>query len=86
MKYNRKVDTISKKRYAQSVTRATKLKRILLKKAKTALKNQTEAKEGITYESDIGLLNLHENVPIVVLEDVNQDPITVLFDLETGGF
>ena len=86
MKYNRKVDTISKKRYAQSVTRTTKLKRILLKKAKTALKNQTEAKEGITYESDIGLLNLHENVPIVVLEDVNQDPITVLFDLETGGF
>ena len=71
MKYNRKVDTISKKRYAQSVTRATKLKRILLKKAKTALKNQTEAKEGITYESDIGLLNLQENVPIVVLEDVN---------------
>ena len=54
MKYNRKVDTISKNRYAQSVTRATKLKLISLKKAKNALKTQTEAKEGITYESDIG--------------------------------
>ena len=32
MKYNRKVDTISKKRYAQSLTRAIKLKRILCKK------------------------------------------------------
>ena len=32
------------------------------------------------------LNTLHENIPIVALEDENQEPITVLFDLETGSF
>lgn len=85
-KYCTKVDSFSQKRYAKSVTRAAKLKRILLKKSKTALKNKNKAKEGTMYESNIGLRNsLHECIPIIQVHD-HEEPISVLFDLETGSF
>ncbi|KAK0076364.1 hypothetical protein PV325_005506 [Microctonus aethiopoides] len=85
-KFCSKVDCFRQNRYANSVTRAAKLKRIALKKSKTALKNKNETKEGIIYESNIGLRHsLHESLIITKVHN-RKGSISILFDLETGGF
>ncbi|XP_066582289.1 uncharacterized protein [Prorops nasuta] len=61
-KYNEKLclqkDAYSRKRYAKSLTRDFKKRRLFLRKDKTELRNKKEVSEGTTYESDIGLRNL----------------------------
>ena len=85
-KYIEKVDYFSHKRYEISLTRIEKLKCDSLKKARTELKNKNEAKEGITYESNVGLLNnVPESIPIVIV-DKNVNPICVFFDMEMPSF
>ncbi|KAH0552541.1 hypothetical protein KQX54_012096 [Cotesia glomerata] len=85
-KFCNDVDLFNNKKYANSLTRAAKSRRVALKKSKTALKNRYEAKEGTTYERNIGLRDfIHESIPIVTIE-VYKAPIIVFFDLETGSF
>jgi len=86
IKYSEKVDCFSSKRYAKSITRAAKLKRLSLKKRKSELKNKNEAIEGITYESHIGLLSAVPELMQTTMINDNIEPICVFFDLETGGF
>ncbi|XP_023246840.1 uncharacterized protein LOC111643363 [Copidosoma floridanum] len=84
-KYYGKVDSFHKKRYAKSVARSTKLRRLALKKSKTGLKNRKETEEGITYESNIGLCSVEvETIPIATF-NLNSKSIIIFFDLETGG-
>ncbi|XP_057329900.1 uncharacterized protein LOC130670506 [Microplitis mediator] len=85
-KFCKDVDLFNEKKNANSLTRAAKSRRVALKKNKTALKNRHEAKEGTTYESNIGLRDfIHESIPIVTIKDCKA-PFIVFFDLETGSF
>ncbi|KAJ8670909.1 hypothetical protein QAD02_002168 [Eretmocerus hayati] len=85
LKYSSRVDTHHYRRKNKAATRAFKLSRILLKKAKKALRHKNEAVEGTTYERDVGLLtSLHETIPVRQIRE-NLDPVIVYFDLETGG-
>ncbi|KAH0553362.1 hypothetical protein KQX54_002139 [Cotesia glomerata] len=82
-KFCNDIDLFNKKKYANSLTRAAKSRRVALRKSKTALKNRHEAKEGTTYKSNIRLRDyIHESFPIVTIE-VCKAPIIVFFDLET---
>ncbi|KAJ8684809.1 hypothetical protein QAD02_020602 [Eretmocerus hayati] len=85
LRYSSKVDKHHLRRKIKASTRAFKLSRILLKKAKRALRHKNETNEGVTYESDVGLLtNLLDTVPVRPVRD-NLMPIVIYFDLETGG-
>ncbi|XP_074111470.1 uncharacterized protein LOC141535445 [Cotesia typhae] len=85
-KFCNDVDLFNEKKYANSLTRAAKSRRVALKKNKTVLKKRHEAKEGTTYESNIGLRDfIHESIPIVTIKDCKA-PIIVFFDFETGSF
>ncbi|KAK0073984.1 hypothetical protein PV326_012852, partial [Microctonus aethiopoides] len=69
-----------------SLTKEYKKRRLHLQKLKTALRKKKESKEGITYESNIGLLS---SVDVSIDEaeiDDSLSPIIVIFDLETGDF
>ena len=65
------------------MTRIFKKQRLFLRKRKTALRHKKELPEGTTYESDIGLLDLYAIISIAEITD--DEPIVILFDLETGG-
>lgn len=85
-KFCNDVDLFNEKKYANSLSRAAKSRRVALKKSKTALKNRHEAKEGTTYESNIVLRDfIHESISIVTIKYCKA-PIIVFFDLETGSF
>ena len=85
-KFSTKMDKFAKKRYEKSLTSNFKRRRLDLKKQKTELRNKQEILEGITYETDVGLLETLD-VPITIANvDKNLQSIIVLFDLETGSF
>ncbi|KAJ8665115.1 hypothetical protein QAD02_006777 [Eretmocerus hayati] len=85
LKYSSRVDTHHYRRKNKATAHAFKLSRILLKKAKKALRHENEAVERTTYESDVGLLTtLHETIPVRKIRE-NLETVIVYFDLETGG-
>lgn len=57
-----------------------------LKKRKTLLRKNKEAKEELTYESNIGLSSSIDVVIEKAAIDDKLPPIIVIFDLETSGF
>ena len=80
----------SKTRAEKAKTAGFKLNRHTLRKNRAQLKNQREAIEGQTYESNIGLLQMPVDIPTVndqMNDQISDNSTTIIvFDLETGGF
>lgn len=77
------------KRAAKASLSYFKSKRLLLKKKKSALRNKKELSEGITYESNMELLNTstsQNNLNNKIHNLNNNNLAIVYFDLETSSF
>ena len=96
-KHIEQVTKSSKLRSEKAKTPAFKLHRHTLQKNRAQLKNQREAMEGPTYESNVGLLKMPAAVSTQIgtvsneldddIEDLtHHSTAIVFFDLETGGF
>ena len=84
------LDLVQKKddtRSFRSSSPTFKANRLILKQQRASLRHCTELSEGITYQSNMGLINTScQKVPNEI-GDFNNDNITVVyFDLETSGF
>lgn len=85
-KYSEIMDQRKEKNSKRFSTPTFKKRRLFLKQAKTKLRKKSESSEGVTYESNIDLLDgLGASLEISDI-DSTLEPIIVYYDLETGGF
>lgn len=90
-KYVKKVSQIHKKRSMKVKQRKFKQRRLFLKKQRTELRKKTESSEGITYQSNIGLLSdsPEQDVANQLLHKVRTSPVkpldVVLFRIERSS-